>query len=52
MEAIKGSVFVISARRSLYHSYHQGWTQALENFEKNLKEYRYPKKRYFQLHQN
>ena len=52
MKAVKGSVFIISAKGSLYQSYHQGWTKALDNLDKNLKEYHYQQKRYFQLHQN
>ena len=52
MKAIKRSDFIMSAPGTLYQSYHHGWSKALENFEKNLKEYRYQKKKYFQLHQN
>ena len=52
MKAIKGSDFIINAQGKLYQSYHQGWTKALENLEKNLKEYRYQKSKYFRLHQN
>ena len=52
MKAIKGSDLIIRAQGTLYQSYHQGWAKALENFEKNLKEYPFQKTRYFQLHQN
>ena len=52
MKATKGRGFITRAQGRLYQSYHQGWVKALENFEKNLKEYRYQKKKYFQLHQN
>ena len=52
MKASKGSSFILSTRGTLYQSYHQGWAKALENFDKNLKDYRYQGKRYYQLHQN
>lgn len=52
MKAIKGSDFIINARGTLHQSYHHGWAKAVENFDRNLKDYPYRGKRYFQLHQN
>ena len=52
MKTTKRSDFIVSPQRTFYQSYHQGWAKALENFDKNMKEYHYPKKPYFQLHPN
>ena len=52
MKAVKGSDFIINAKGMLYQSYHQGWAKALENFEKNRKDFGFRRKHYFQLHDN
>ena len=52
MKVVKGTDLIINAKGMLYQSYHQGWTKALENFEKNRQEYLFQDKQYFRLHEN
>ena len=52
MKATKGIEAVLNAKGTLYQSYHQGWTKALENFEKSRLDFGIKTKNFYRLHDN
>ena len=52
MKATKGIEAALNAKGTLYQSYHQGWTKALENFEKSRLDLGFKPKHFYRLHEN